>query len=105
VYLIRNERLFKIFRFKDGAALEPDFVLFMRKQNSRKAVLYQLFIEPKGEHLASGEQWKENFLLEIGKEYKLETVFKNKDFKLHGLPFYNEGGKKQEFEDAFAKIV
>lgn len=105
VYLIRNERLFKIFRFSDGASIEPDFVLFLREPKSRKAVLYQLFIEPKGEHLVAGEQWKEDFLREIKKEYELETVFKNKEFKLVGLPFYNEGGKKREFEEEFRKVL
>ena len=97
IYLLRNAGLFKIYRFLDGKAVEPDFVLFLKKKNSDKIEQYQLFIEPKGSHLIKTDQWKEDFLKEIEKKYKIKIrsdLFKeNKDYKLIGLPFYNEERK------------
>jgi len=101
IYLIRNEKLFKIHRFSDGAVVEPDFVLFLVEKDTKKSLIYQLFIEPKGQQLIATDQWKQNFLLEIEKEHKIEVFFENKDFRLVGLPFYNETTTKLEFEEKF----
>jgi type III restriction enzyme len=60
VYLVRNERILKIFSFKDGSAFEPDYLLFM-KDKKGKDLNYQLFIEPKGSHLAEYDKWKNDF--------------------------------------------
>ena len=46
VYLLRNEKLFQLYRFSDGKALEPDFALFLK--NKTNSIMYQLFIEPRG---------------------------------------------------------
>lgn len=102
VYLLRNANLFKIYNFSDGRAMEPDFVLFLKKENSNKIEQYQLFIEPKGEHLIKTDQWKEDFLKEIEKKYQIKIEPKlfgeNKKYKLIGFPFYNEGRKSQFIE-------
>ena len=66
IYLIRNERELKIFD-KIGRAFEPDFILFC-KQKENEEFVYQVFIEPKGGHLAPFDKWKEDFLKEIRKE-------------------------------------
>jgi len=104
VYLLRNASLFKIYRFSDGRAMEPDFVLFLKKENSDEIEQYQLFIEPKGEHLIKTDQWKEDFLKEIEKKYKikLETRLfgENEKYKLIGFPFYNEN-RKSDFIRVF----
>jgi len=97
MYLLRNARLFQLYRFSDGKAFEPDFVLFLRKKRAKKYIVYQLFIEPKGQHLIANDQWKEDFLLEIEKEHKLSNLFENEEFKLFGLPFYNETRTKANF--------
>jgi type III restriction enzyme len=106
VYLLRNAGLFKIYRFSDGRAIEPDFILFLKKKSSDEIEQYQLFIEPKGEHLIKTDQWKEDFLKEIEKKYeiKIETKLfgENEKCKLIGLPFYNEG-RKIEFIESFKK--
>lgn len=99
VYLLRNENLFKIYRFSDARAIEPDFVLFLKDKS--KTLSYQLFIEPKGPHLVKTDQWKEEFLKDIEKEYKIENLFDSDKFRLIGLPFYNNSDKKQEFEQKF----
>jgi len=56
IYLIRNERHFKIFSLSDGQAFEPDFVLFLQEKNG-KMLTYQIFIEPKGKHLKEHDKW------------------------------------------------
>ncbi len=54
IYLVRNERHFKIYNFTDGRAFEPDFVLFLQEKDGN-LLTYQLFIEPKGKHLKAHE--------------------------------------------------
>jgi type III restriction enzyme len=99
IYLIRNERHFKIHSFSDGRAFEPDFVLFLR-QKSGQLLTYQLFIEPKGKHLKNNpsEKWKLDFLNEIKEEYKEKILsFNGKEkYRIIGVPFYNN-----EDENAF----
>lgn len=105
IYLLRNEKLFKIHRFSDGAILEPDFALFLVEKKTKKALIYQLFVEPKGQQLMGTDSWKQAFLMEIEKEYKLEIIFENKEYRLVGLPFYNETTTKQEFQNKFEDIL
>lgn len=108
VALLRNERHFKIFDFEEGRAFEPDFLLILKKNNSQKNTILQVFIEPKGDLFKdvngrfeqSAEGWKQKFLLKLEKESKLDLRLENKDFRLLGLPFYNES-LKHVFEEAF----
>jgi len=105
IALLRNEQFFKIYNFSDGEAFAPDFVLFLKENKTGNKIIYQVFVEPKNETLAKAEPWKEEFLLEIEKEYKTDfdlIKFKNKDFKLLGLPFFNDSAR-QRFEEAFDK--
>lgn len=97
IYLLRNERFFQIYRFADGKAIEPDYVLFLTEKETNKEIHYQLFIEPKGEHLIENDKWKEEFLISIEKEYEPITLYNDKDFKLIGLPFFNEKQRKSTF--------
>ncbi len=101
VYLLRNESLFKIYRFSDGRAIEPDFVLFLKEKDSKKNLSYQLFIEPKGQHLIKNDVWKEEFLKEIEGQFTVSTLFENGKYKLIGMPFYNESLTKQDFDKEF----
>ena len=73
IYLIRNERHFKIYNFSDGRAFEPDFVLFLHKKNGNM-LTYQIFIEPKGKHLKEHDKWKQDFLKEITKKFEGKTL-------------------------------
>lgn len=93
IYLIRNEKLFSIYRFSDGKPLEPDFVLFMKEKENKKPVCFQIFVEPKGDHLLEEDSWKEEFLLEIKDKYHIEILSDTEEYRLLGLPFYNEGNK------------
>lgn len=105
IYLLRNARLFQIYRFSDGKAFEPDFVLFLRKKRNKSFVVYQLFVEPKGDHLLKTDQWKEDFMIEIENEYKLQVLTETDEYKLVGLPFFNKRIKQKHFEEAFSKAV
>jgi len=105
VYLVRNERHVQIYNFHDGRAFEPDFILFLSKKEQDINIQYQVFIEPKGEHLIQADKWKEDFLKELKKEHKIELLWKNKQYNIWGMPFYNEKIKKHEFENAFSEII
>lgn len=104
VYLIRNERFFKLHRFSDAKVIEPDFVLFLTEKDSDKRIVYQLFIEPKGSHLLEDEAWKEEFLQEIEQRSQMNVIHENLEYKLIGLPFYNKSEREQIFKDAFERF-
>ena len=107
IYLIRNEKHFKLYTFEEGQALEPDFVLILKKKESSKSIIHQMFIEPKGGDRLTNEdsKIKERFLLQLEKDYKLQVVYENRDYKLVGMPLYNEAQKKTEFDNAFKKAL
>ena len=90
IYLLRNEMHFAIYNFSDGQAFYPDFALFLQEKKG-ELVCFQFFVEPKGKFLQPTDQWKENFMRDISTEFKdkLLTV-DSKEFRLIGLPFYNE---------------
>ena len=98
IYLIRNEREFKIFSFDDGARFEPDYVLFLQRKDGVEQ--FQIFIEPKGEHLTANDAWKEKFLLEL----KSKVLVDDGDYKIWGLPFYNHNDVKN-FDSAFRALL
>ena len=89
IYLVRNERHFKLYNFSDGRIVEPDFVLFLKEKEQGKQTIYQLFIEPKGSHLLETDRWKEVFFEEIEREFEIQTLFENQEVRIFGLPFYN----------------
>jgi type III restriction enzyme len=102
IFLARNEKALKLYSWFEqnlGEGFEPDFVLFMKK----KEIEYVFYIEPKGEHLLEFDKWKEEFLLEIEdvvctQQTKM-TVSNN--WRIVGLPFYNEQNTKQRFIKEF----
>lgn len=115
VKLIRNEKAFNIHSFdgaKNGAKFEPDFLLLLEDEKCR----YQIFCEPKGEHLEKEDIWKEEFLEQITTftkehEIKLQDInmdvlklYENSCYKVYGIPFYNKE-KKFEFRNDLYKII
>jgi type III restriction enzyme len=103
IYLLRNERFFKIYRFSDGKATEPDFVLFMTEKKTGEEIIYQLFIEPKGNQLLYTDQWKEDFLMGIENDASIE-LYQNQSFRLIGMPFYNKDNREAVFEEKLKNI-
>lgn len=70
IYLIRNEKILRLFHFDDDRVCEPDFLLWAKKKEHSEYKYYQLFIEPKGDQLLEKDKWKEDLLLRIQREYK-----------------------------------
>jgi type III restriction enzyme len=105
VYLLPNEKPFKIYRFSDGKAMEPDFVLFLTEKKSKRPFSFQLFVEAKGQHLVRTDQWKEEFLNKIEDKFEIVDMFDGDKYKVVGLPFFNESLKKKDFQDKFRKIL
>ncbi len=93
IYLVRNEGSFKIYEFgKPGRAFEPDYVLFANDKRNA-SVSWQVFIEPKGNHLIEHDAWKQDFLLKLSKEAKI--VGEDADTRVIGVPFFNGDIEKQ----------
>ena len=124
IYLLRNEEVYKIYDFEQGRGFQPDFLMFFKTKKKvdveykLKTVSYQLFIEPKGNDykgydntfLTGKEGWKESFLTQINEKYgNTETVlsFENQDYRLFGLPFFNESQETEKavFEDSLIKAI
>lgn len=108
IYLVRNERHFKIYSFSDGQAFEPDFVLFLRENNGNM-LTYQIFIEPKGKHLKEHDKWKKTFLKEItekfkGKTLEFKTQSKTQKYRLVGVPFYNNEDENK-FKQSLFEVI
>lgn len=105
-HLLRNDKAVKLFAFADGQAFEPDFVLFLRKKGEDTTSIFQLFVEPKGDHLKHADSWKETFLRDIEGQGRIETVFQGRDYAVYGLPFFNEQGQSNaDFKSAFERFL
>ena len=109
VHLIRNEEEFKLNNFADGEGFMPDFILLLKdKQKSSSDNVdgflhYQIFIEPKGEHLVENDLWKETFLEAITVEYGRDKILQKDTphYRLIGLPFFTDNKKNRQFTDSF----
>lgn len=66
---------------------------------------YQIFIEPKGEHLLKTDEWKEKFLMQLKKEHYLEQLWIGRNYIIWGMPFFNDALRKTEFENEFKKLL
>ena len=104
IFLVRNERHFKIFNFADGRAFEPDFVLFLLQKNG-DPFTYQLFIEPKGEYLKERDAWKETFLKEIQEKDISHVLVDNHKYLILAVgQFYSEQ-VRDEFKRKLSEIL
>nr|WP_015062924.1 DEAD/DEAH box helicase family protein [Tetragenococcus muriaticus]BAM28810.1 DNA restriction enzyme subunit [Tetragenococcus muriaticus] len=98
VYLIRNERKVKITEIDGTRGFMPDFLLYMKDED----YTYQVFLEPKGEHLLLKDQWKEEFLKSLNTREDLEILSENEQVRLIGLRFYtNDAARKVAFKKDF----
>ena len=78
----------------------PDFLLYLKN----KSYTYQVFIEPKGDHLRLQDQWKEDFITSLSYREDVEVLSENDDVKLVGIKFYSDSPKlKMEFRKDFEK--
>ena len=102
VYLIRNERKIKIVEINGVRGFMPDFLLYLQDEN----YTYQVFLEPKGDHLRLTDKWKEDFLTSLLEREDIEVLSENNDVRLLGLKFYSDTSKyKNEFREDFEKYI
>lgn len=102
-YVVRNERIpeLAIYSFEHGERFEPDFLLFIVNDNSEKVIMHQVYAEPKGSNLLKEDKWKEDFMQQLIDDATTNPLFNyGNEYKIIGLPFYNEEYKKSEFEEA-----
>ncbi len=98
VFLVRNERQLHIYSFDGGERFEPDYLLFLHKQNDAGYEQLQVFIEPKGTHLIADDKWKEDFLLEIEDKAVATKIFVDDNkYKIWGFHFFNTEVRMNEF--------
>ncbi|OEC83168.1 hypothetical protein A9D46_12210 [Photobacterium damselae subsp. damselae] len=105
VYLLRNEKHFKLYNFDDGRPFEPDFLLLLTKKENDLDVTYQVFVEPKGSQLLDKDAWKKDFLLELKANNLIQQVLNTPDYIIWGMPFYNKNTAKDDFEPEFEKLL
>lgn len=106
VYLVRNEREFPIYSFKDGERFEPDYVLFLQKEEADGFEQLQVFIEPKGTQLLVKDAWKEEFLLQLELEAKATKVYvDDNEYKIWGLHFFNLDSRMKDFDSDFSTLI
>lgn len=103
VFLVRNERFFKIYNFSDGAATEPDFFAVLNAKSDVGSISLQVFIEPKGDHLLAHDQWKESFLTEIKNRGRAALLTESNEYLIWGMPFYNKA-TEEKFAEAFEQV-
>lgn len=102
VYLMRNERQMHIYSFDGGERFEPDYVLFLQKDNTAGFEQLQVFIEPKGTHLLETDKWKEDFLLQLKKEsIPVKTFVDDNNYHIWGFHFFNRDKRGAEFRADF----
>lgn len=102
VYLIRNERKIKFREINGVRGFMPDFLLYLKDNH----YTYQVFVEPKGQHLLLNDEWKEQFMLSLNKSENIEVLAENKNVRLIGLSFYSDDlSKRQEFKNKFNSLL
>ncbi len=97
VYLIRNEETIANWKLHEFESVDtkhyegymPDFILVL--DNGK--VMYQVYIEPKGEQLLEKDEWKERLLESIRPE-KIDIIGENNDIRLYGVRFYTHGDNR-----------
>lgn len=98
VFLIRNEKKYKVTEFHGTRRFMPDFLLYLKDENCT----YHVFIEPKGSHLQKQDEWKEEFMSSLSNNPDIEILSENDEVRLLGLKFYSKDlDKKQEFREDF----
>lgn len=98
IYLMRNERQMHIYSFDGGERFEPDYVLFLQKDNEDGFEQMQVFIEPKGTHLVESDKWKEDFLLQLKENaIPVKTFVDDNKYHIWGFHFFNRDVRGSEF--------
>lgn len=102
VYLIRNDEKgirLKLTEFNGPRGFMPDFILYLENETFN----YQVYIEPKGQHLESNDAWKQEMLYEIN-DSDVKIIGENEEVRLLGLKFYNEENEREFINELSEKV-
>lgn len=102
VYLIRNDEKgirLKLTEFNGPRGFMPDFILYLENETFN----YQVYIEPKGQHLEANDAWKQDMLNEIN-DSDLEIIGENEAVRLFGVKFYNEDNEREFINELSEKV-
>lgn len=102
VYLIRNDEKgirLKLTEFNGPRGFMPDFILYLENETFN----YQVYIEPKGQHLEANDAWKQDMLNEIN-DSDLEIIGENEAVRLFGVKFYNEDTEREFINELSEKV-
>ena len=80
-------------------------MLYLVGKDEKDTMHYQVFIEPKGSHLLLADKWKEDFLVSIKNNQKIEQLFSNRQYVVWGMPFFNQQNRLPEFDKAFQELL
>jgi type III restriction enzyme len=101
-YVIRNEKMIKLYEFGGDRATEPDYILLMRRKGGTP-LCRQVFIEPKGDRGWDVERWKSDFLKAIIWDSENgDDLAAPEPHEIRGLPFFGaEPVRRKDFRGAF----
>ena len=74
------------------------------KQKEGDEISYQVFIEPKGQHLIKNDQWKEDFLIELRTKNDIITIHSDQ-YLITGVPFYNSSNQNDFYKNLEAILT
>jgi type III restriction enzyme len=81
----------------------------LTEKKSDTSIYFQIFLEPKGEHLFEHDAWKEKFLLALRKRHKIKQIWKTKSYVIWGMPFFNSNTsapyKYPRFDASFNELM
>lgn len=74
-------------------------------REEKQELTYQVFIEPKGNHLKAHDKQKEKFLEEIRDKKEVIKIQSDK-YLITGVPFYNyENENENKFKETLEKTL
>jgi type III restriction enzyme len=105
-FVVRNERMLRVFAFEDGRAFEPDYLLILRSAGGGSWRTMQVFAEPKGPHLADFDEWKSQVLEQVSTVAHLAQAGSGGGYSVTGLPFFKQRETiDRSFLDAFDELL
>lgn len=112
IWLLRNDEHHNKLTLVDtklNGNFMPDFILYFEKKTTHGVDHYQMFLEPKGEHLMEHDKWKENLLLQFRDDEEMHELFKNfqdNGMKISGTKFFspNSSESLNQLEDDLSKF-
>lgn len=107
VYLLRIDESstnFKLHDFGEGVyhygGYMPDFVLYLQNEN----YIYQIYVEPKGDHLLKKDDWKQKLLEKINPK-NIIILGENDRIKLYGVKFFTKNDGRHIFDELVDKGI